>query len=148
MTTSAFVGSMYLYRGSGASPEVFSKVCQVFSISGVGATNELVDATTFCSDGAREYIGGLADGAEITLECNYESAAMAGSPQGILNKMLTDVADKAIRNFRVQDENSSPAIVFGFAAICLGWALNPSVDDRNTITFTLKVTGDITVSGG
>lgn len=144
MTTNAFVGSIYLYRGDG-SPVSYSKVCQVFSISGVGQTNALVDATTFCSNGSREYVGGLADGTEITIEANYESAAMEGSPTGVLRKMIDDVTGKVTREFKVVDENASPHLSFQFSAACLSWQLNPSVDDRNTITFTLKISGAITI---
>ena len=110
MTTNAFVGEIYLYRGDG-SPATYTKVCQVFSISGVGQTNALVDATTFCSAGSREYVGGLADGTEITVEANYESAAMSdGSPEGVLYKMIQDVTNKTTREFKVVDENGSPNV--------------------------------------
>jgi len=74
MTTEAFVGNVFLHRGKTGSPAEYERVCQVFSIGGLGATNALIDATTFCSGGSREYIGGLADGAEMTLELNYETA--------------------------------------------------------------------------
>jgi hypothetical protein len=144
MTTNAFVGEIYLYRGDG-SPVSYTKVCQVFSISGVGQTNALIDATTFCSTG-REYISGLADGTEITIEANYESDAMEASPQGIIYKMIDDVKNKVTREFKVVDENASPHLAFVFSGTCLSWTLNPSVDDRNTITFTVKVSGDITIS--
>ena len=143
MTTAAFVGDIFLYRGgtgSPSSPVTFTKVCQVFGMSGLGQTNALVDATTFCSAGSREYIGGLADGAEMTVECNYERDA------AVLFTMITDVTNKAVRQFQVHDESGSPHKVFSFAATCLGWTMNPSVDDRNTITFTLKISGAITIS--
>jgi len=35
--------------------------------------------------------------------------------------------------------------VYTFAAVALAWVLNPAVDDRNTISFTFKISGDITV---
>lgn len=140
MTTQAFVGEMFLDRGNGASPEVFTRICEVFGISGLGESNELVEATSFCSNGSREYIGGLADGEEITVECNYEQG-----DAGLL-AMITDVKNKTTRNFRVSVEHSSPAEVFSFAAVCLSWTLNPSVDDRNTISFGLKITGSVTIA--
>lgn len=140
MPTQAFVGEMFLDRGNGASPEVFTRICEVFGISGLGESNELVEATSFCSAGSREYIGGLADGEEITVECNYEQG-----DAGLL-AMITDVKNKTTRNFRVSVEHSSPAEVFSFAAVCLSWTLNPSVDDRNTISFGLKITGSVTIA--
>ena len=136
----AFVGDMFLERGDGASPEVFTRVCQVFGISGLGESNELVEATTFCSGGNREYLGGLADGDEMTAECNYEQGDTT------LLAMIADVKAKATRNFRLSAEHSSPAEVFSFAAVCMSWTLNPSVDDRNTISFGLKISGAVTIA--
>ena len=140
MANEAFVGNIFLYRGDGASPEVFTKVCQVFGLSGLGQVNALIDATTFCSNGSREYISGLADGQEVTIEMNYETAA------AVIEAMITDVKNKAVRNFQVRVEDGSPTTRFAFSGTCLGWVLNPSVDDRNTIQFTVKISGDITIT--
>lgn len=135
-----FVGDIYLDRGDSASPEVFTRICQVFGISGVGETNELQEATTFCSAGNREYIAGLADGEEITIEANYEQGTAS------LLAMIADVKAKAVRNFRVVAEHSSPSETFSFAAVCMSWVLNPSVEGRNTISFGLKISGSVTVA--
>jgi len=139
MTTDAFVGNVFLYRDKTGSPGEWDKVCQVFGISGLGQTNALIDATTFCSGGSREYISGLADGAEITLELNYETSAY------VEREMIMDVQNKNSRNFQIRVEDGSPTTKFSFLGICLSWTLNPSVDDRNTITFTVKVSGAITL---
>lgn len=141
MTTEAFVGNVFLWREKQGSPGEYEKVCQVFGISGLGQTNALIDATTFCSGGSREYIGGLADGTEVSIECNFEQNAL------VLREMIDDVSNKASRNFQVRVEDGSPTLAFAFLGICLGWTLNPSVDDRNTITYTVKISGDITITG-
>ena len=138
----AFVGKMYLERGDAGSPVAYTRVCQVFGISGLGQVNSLVDVTTFCSNGNREYVGGLADGTEITLEANYETDATQ------LDEMITDVKNKAVRDFRVvcdDDGDGNADKTFYFSGTCLGWTLNPSVDNRNTISFTVKISGDIEV---
>jgi len=140
MTTEAFVGNVFLHRGKTGSPAEYERVCQVFSIGGLGATNALIDATTFCSGGSREYIGGLADGAEMTLELNYETAAK------VINEMIDDVTHKETRNFKISVDDGSPSRVFSFAGVCLSWTFNPSVDDRNTISFGVKISGAITVT--
>jgi hypothetical protein len=139
MTTEAFVGNIFLYRQAPGSPP-YAKVCQVFGLSGLGQTNALVDATTFCSAGNREYIAGLADGQEITVEANWESNTAA------LEAMIQDVKDKLTLNYYIQDESESPYVRFSFAGVALSWVLNPSVDDRNTITFGIKISGDITIT--
>jgi hypothetical protein len=143
MTTEAFVGKVFLERGDGGSPETYTRVCQIFGISGVGQTNALVDATTFCSNGSREYIPGLADGSEVTLNANFETAA------AVLRSMITDVKNKATRAFRiVLDDDVNPAVTLYFSAACLSWELGPSIDNKNTINFGVKISGDIDIQVG
>lgn len=134
----AFVGKTYFERGDGGSPEAFNRICATFSISGLGQTNELVEVTTFCSNGYREYIGGNADGETVTIEANYDPA------DSDLNTLMDDVTAKINHNYRVVIEEGSPQTVLSFAATPMSWVINPSVDDRNTVSFTYKISGDIT----
>lgn len=143
MATEAFVGKMYLERGDGATPtEAFTRICQIFSISGIGQTNSLVDATSFCSGGVMEYIGGLADGTEITIEANYERGT------NDLKTMITDVETKRTGNYHlvIGDVGDPNIEEFAFAGLALSWTLGPSVDNRNTISYTIKITGAITIT--
>lgn len=136
----AFVGNIFFERGDGGSPEVFDRVCPVMSISGLGEVNELVDVTTFCSAGNREFIGGLSDGVEITIEANYETDSTD------LAAMIADVKAKLNKNYQIVAEDGSPETVFSFNGTPLSWTLNPSVDDKNSISFTIKISGQITIS--
>src|ERR1700746_867534 len=97
----ASVGNIFFERGDGGSPESFTRICEIFSISGLGETNALVETTTFCSGGKREYIPGLADGAEITVEANYDAEATD------LADMIADVKAKARRNYRIVVDQGS-----------------------------------------
>jgi hypothetical protein len=141
MATSAFVGDFVFERQNvTTSPISWQAVPECISISNLGQTNDLIDATHFGSGGSREYIPGLADGSEVSIECNYVQNNAAQEA------FITDVKNKASRNFRVRVTDGSPETVFSFNAACLGWVINPAVDDRNTISFTVKVSGDITVA--
>ena len=140
MTTNAFVGNVFLEREKSGSPNEYTRMCEVFGISGLGQVNALIDATTFCSGGSREYIGGLADGTEVTLECNFETGSTAE------RSLIASVAAKETLGFRLAVDDGSPTMFFTFDAVCLSWTFNPSVDDRNTISFGLKVSGDIVIS--
>lgn len=130
------VGGVYFERHNGSA---YVRVCQVQGISGFGETNELVDATTFCSNGSREYIGGLADGEEMTLTMVFEN-------DSVLAAMRTDVRNKTNKNGRLVVDAGSPSLIFTFAYTPLGWVLNPSVEDVNRIDYTLKISGTITES--
>lgn len=146
MTTDAFVGKVFLERGDGGSPETYTRVCSIFGIGGVGQTNALVDATTFCSGGSREYIAGLADGSEVTLNANFETKNFTTSQ---IKKMIDDVGAKATRAFQiVLDDDISPSVILQFLATCLSWELGPSIDNKNTINFTVKISGTITITVG
>jgi hypothetical protein len=141
MTTSATVGGFTLSRQhASGSPITFVDVPEVISISGLGQTNDLVDATHFGSGGSREYIGGLADGEEMTIECNF----VANSAQQ--EAFIAAVVAKETGNFKITQTAQSPYVTITFAAAYIGWTLNPSVDDRNTISFVIKISGAITIA--
>lgn len=140
----AFVGGFTLKRRiDPLSPTIYTAIPEVFSISGVGQTNDLVDVTNFDSAGSREYVGGLADGQEITIEANYVPEHANFDQQ---SAFITDVVNKTTRDFQLLVSGSSPNVLFSFSAACLSYVINPSVDGRNTITFTAKISGAVTIS--
>lgn len=136
--TQANIGYFKFRMGDGASSETFADIEEAFSISGVGKTREQVDVTNFDSAGNREYIGGLADGNEVTVECNY----IPGATQQ--EALIAAVEAGANRNFQVAYTAESPEETWSFAGSPLAWVINPSVDGRNSISFTVKISGDIT----
>ena len=144
--TQAFYGGLTFYRGDGASPEVFIAVGEVMSVSGLGKTNNLIDATSFDSGSTKEYIAGMADGQEISLECNQ----LLDESPSIQAALISDVNNGTNRNVRLTQTKStvSPNVTktYDFTVTPISWAVNPSIDDKNTISFTLKISGDITVS--
>lgn len=140
MATDATIGGFAFQLGDADSPTLFTPIEEVFALSGLGKLRELVDATHFASGGNREYIGGLADGVEITVECNYVPGATM--QQALI--AAVNLGDN--RNFRVIESLGSPDTVYAFIGSPLGWTINPAVDDRNTLSFTVKVSGDITVT--
>jgi predicted secreted protein len=141
MTTAANIGRWKAYLGSTGSPVSYTAIEEVFEISGVGQTNDLVDVTNFDSaTGTREFIGGLADGQEITVRANYYPTATQQAA------MVTAVGAKVNRAFRVSYVGVSPAKTWTFQVAPLSWVLEPSVDDKNVIAFTAKISGAITAA--
>ena len=135
----AFIGNIFFER-EGSTPGQYDRVCEVFSITGVGETNSLEDVTTFCSGGYREFIGGLADGEEMSIEANY------GTSNSMTSLMIDDVKAKTNKNYRLVIEDGSPTTVMSFAGTPLSWVLNPSVDSKNTISFTVKISGEVAIT--
>lgn len=140
MATQASIGTHTVLRGDGGSPEVFTSIGEVRSLSGLGQTNELIEVTNFDSGGNREFIPGLADGQEITVEVNYIQTD--AQQQALIN----DVKNKTNRNIRVTVNDGTNTDTFDFTVTPLGWVINPGLDDATTATFTLKISGDITIT--
>jgi len=133
------VGNIFFERGGDGSPISYTRVCEVFSLSGLGETNALVDKTTFCDGGYRTYLAGLKDGAEFTVEANWNSSSSA------LIQMISDVKSGLVHDYRmVEEDGGSPQFTLTFEAIPLSWTINPSVDDKNTINFGFKISGPVT----
>lgn len=141
--SSAFLNGTVISWGSTAASPQYNVVPECRSISGLGKTNPLVEVTSFDSS-AREYIAGLADGQEITLECNYlpgntvQNAMITATNSGLNKDMKVVVTDSVHSPTRTK--------TFTFSVTMLSWSLTPSYDDVNTMTFTMKISGDITVA--
>lgn len=139
--TSAFVAGVTLKLGASGSPTSFSNLCEAISISGIGKTNSLVDVTNFCSTaGTREYIAGLADGEEVAFEMNY----LPGDANQ--QSLRSSVNSQENREFQIEITDGTDTETFTFEAVCLSWVLTPEIDSQNKVTFTVKITGDITIA--
>ena len=141
--TAAFIGGVTFARlNISGSPEVYDTIEENASLSGLGVTNPLVDVTSHDS-AAREYIAGLSDGSEITLECNYIQTASSKQLD-----LMSDVDNKLTSGFQLTmvDSSVSPNTTktFTFSGVCLSYEIAPSFDDKHMITFTLKISGSIT----
>ena len=137
--TSATRGQWDFYTGTNASPIVYTELPEVLSVSGIGQTNPLIEVTSFDST-AKEYIAGLADGTEVSIECNYIATNSA------ITGLLTNIEAGSTINFKATYTATSPNKRFTFQAVCLSYEIAPSFSDKNTIKFSLKVTGSITRS--
>lgn len=122
--------------GSGTSPETFSEVEEVVSISGPDGQANLIDTTHLKSTG-KEYLPGLGDFGQVTLECNFTG----GTNQMALRTMFATQADP--RNFRISVPEDGDAHEFDFAAIVTAWSLNVATDDKVTLNVTLQISGSV-----
>jgi len=138
----SFVGKIFFEKGNhvfGDTPEDWDRIAEVHAIGGIGETNDLVNATTFASEDNYEYIGGLADGATITLELNYKRQ------NDNIQALIQEVKDKSSSAYRfvIGESAATDKEEYSFLGIAISWSLNPSVEDRNTFTFVVKVSGEI-----
>lgn len=142
MTTLAFIGSQTLLQlGDGTSPEVFGTVGEVTDIGPLAQKKDLVEVTHMLST-AKEFIGGLSDGQEISVDCNY----IPTNPQQIA-LLLAAATPSAAKNFKYVLPSTAAGGVktFSFAAIVLGSSIGPTTPNTATkINFSLKISGPIT----
>lgn len=139
MATQANISNFKFRIASIASPASYNDLEEVLSVSGVGKTNELIEVTNFDSPaGTKEFIAGLADGSEVTVEANYYQAATEQA------NLIALVDAGSTVNCQVAYTAVSPDETWSFAGVCIGWELTPSATEQNRITFTVKISGDIT----
>ena len=138
--SSAFLSGFTIKIGDGASSETFNTLTEAFSITGLGQTNDLVDVTNFDSAGSREFISGLADGQEFTIECNRVQG------DTYQNQARTDVVNKTNRNWKITVTDGTTSEDFDFLATMLSWGETSSPDDKAIFTVTAKISGAITIT--
>ena len=138
--SATYTGGLTVKYGDGASPEVFALIEEVISLGGLGATNPLIDVTSHDSS-AREYIAGLADGQELAIECNRVHTAL-----NIQDDVIDEVIAKTVFNMQITLTDGSVAVVYTFAVTPISWVVNPSFDDKATLSLALKITGAITIA--
>lgn len=139
MADEAFLNGMTFKVGDGVEPtEGFTAIPKVIEFSGLGKTNPLINVSNFDSVDGEEYIGGLADGKQITMNCIYLPA------NTVQEGLITDVDNATNRNLEVEVTDGTDTVTFAFTVTCLDWDFGPSYNDKNTITFQFKISGGIT----
>ncbi len=111
-------------------------VAGVNSISGPDKTRDTIDTTALdTAGGYRTFIGGFRDGGEITLTMNYEVV-------GYTN-LDTDFAATANQSYEiVLSDTGNTSYAFSGWVTSLG--MDIPLDDKVTMTVTIKVDGVIT----
>lgn len=121
----------------GASPLAFTTVPEVLDIPALAFTREFVEATNQDSPGeTREYIGGLIDAEEITIQANY-------LPNNAIQQAVYDqFRSKTARVWQVRETTASPEIIWRGEAIVSSYSPNMPVGDKKVLEFNLRRTGN------
>jgi predicted secreted protein len=138
MTTQARIGYGVLFKiGNGASPEVFTTVAEVTSITPPSLARDAIDATHEESpSGWREFIGGLKDGGEVSIELNF-------IPGHATTAILLAEIEAAAGNKQIVFTTGE---IFSFSALCTAFEPEAPMDDKMVATATYKVTGKPTLA--
>ena len=138
-----FTGGITMKRGDGGTPtEAFTLIAGLTTPPTLGKTNPLIDVTDFDS-AAKEYIGGLADGNEISATFHYDADSASNTE---LAGLRSDVDNKTNRNIQVVVTDGTNTDTYEFTVVPLGWTLSGGPEEVATIEFTLKISGAITLT--
>jgi hypothetical protein len=132
MATNAGIGygsSFGIHNGS-----TYVDVAEVTNITWPGYARDAVDATHMTSpDSFREYIAGLMDAGEATIEMNFVPSA---------SDVIVAAMVAGAGNFQIEHPNG---VKLQFAAIVTGYDPGIPLDDKMTASATFKVSGKPTL---
>lgn len=100
-------------------------------------TRDIIDVTSSSSlNMAREFIAGLIDYGEVTIEMNW-------LPGDSTDALLRGIAlERNPRTWKLTWTQMTPDVTCTFAAFLTGYERNSPMADKMTATLTLKVTGE------
>ncbi|MGW3724836.1 phage tail tube protein [Streptomyces sp. NPDC000851] len=129
-----------LKRSDMATPTpTFATIGNVTSVSGPEIERETYDVTAHDSvDGWREFIGGLKDGGEVSLEVNYDPRKH--------DALVADFEDATPRNYKLVFPQSLGT--WDLKLILTGFSQEAPVDDKLTAELTFKVSGKPVITPG
>ncbi|MDX3550984.1 phage tail tube protein [Streptomyces europaeiscabiei] len=129
-----------LKRGDGATPtEVFTAIAKVTNVGGPEIERETYDVTAHDSlDGWREFIGGLKDGGEVSIEVNYDPR--------VHDDLVADFEDTEPRNYKITFPNGIGE--WAVKLILTGFSQEAPVDDKLSAELTFKVSGKPAITEG
>lgn len=127
---------LWIENGSGT----LTKVAEMISLTLPNPQVAEVEATNFDSpDRSREYIAGLKDNGTVTYGINWD----AGSATDTL--IAEAQSSYEVRDIQVKIPTvSGTKQVFSFSGLITGFEKTTPIDDRQTATITIRVSGAVT----
>jgi predicted secreted protein len=141
VTTQARIGfgAVFKIQDDDASPVAYVTVGEVTNISLPALSRDAVDAThTESTGGWREFIPGLKDAGEVSIEMNF--VHQSASDTLIRAQFAKDTLTACKILF-----DTSPEDGVSFNAVVTGYEVAVPIDDKVAATLTLKVSGSVTI---
>lgn len=144
MTTEARIGHGTRFSlGDSNSPASYTELAEVTNITPPGISRDAVEATHMQSpEMYREFVAGLINGGEVTLEMNF--IPEGGSTQEIIALFANREAKECRITF--YRTNGEVAAYWDFDAIATGFEPEAPIDDKMMATVTFQVTGKPTLT--
>tara|TARA_R110002126_G_scaffold210134_1_gene356710 strand:- start:663 stop:1091 length:429 start_codon:yes stop_codon:yes gene_type:complete len=136
MSTAATIGHGTVFRRSddGTSGGTMEAVAEVNNISGPGLSRDTVDVTDMDSpEKWREFIGGLKDAGEVSLEVNFVPDS------AVVTNWLADINTDTNGYYDITWLTGPTT--WAFSAIMTGFEAGTPMDDKMSGTITYKLSG-------
>jgi hypothetical protein len=138
-----------LSKGDGQSPETFTPVLGIKSISGPDMTRDSHDRTTMDNATSqhanfRRFVGGLVDAGSVSFEANWlPRDPSQNQSEGGLMAEFDKGSCASVGNWRVDipDCPGEPAMYMGFAGFLSGQNIEIPMDDLMAFSGSIKVDG-------
>ena len=129
-------GTLFKRATTLAPGNVFETVANVTSISGPSRSRETIDVTAHDSPGGwMEFIGGLKDGGEVSLDINYD-------PAEDTHDLDDDFDDATPRNYQIVIlPGTEDEYTWAFTGVMTGLEDEFPYDDKMSRSLTVKVSG-------
>ena len=131
-----------IYISNLASPEVWSEIGQVMSISGPDGSASEIDVTNLASTG-KEFVIGLPDNGNVSLECSFDHASATANHDTLV--AARNAVPQVLQHFQLR-LSDSPRTTLDFQAYVTQFSLSLGVDDKVGATFGLRISGGFTIS--
>lgn len=126
-------GSTFHRSSDATSGGSFATIGEVLSITPPALSRDAVDVTHMEStERWREFIGGLKDGGEVSVELNFDPG------DATTTSLLADLNANTAGYYKITFPD---ATAWGFAALLTGFESSDPLDDKMTATVTFKLTG-------
>ncbi|MFH8369198.1 phage tail tube protein [Streptomyces sp. NPDC018031] len=128
-----------LQRSDMAGSPTFTAIANVTSITPPALARETLDMTTHGSpDQYREYIGGIKDGGEVSIDINYDPR--------LHDPLVADLDDDEPRDYRVVWPGTLGS--WEFSAVMTGFEPDAPHDDKLSASVTFQVSGKPVLTPG
>jgi predicted secreted protein len=120
-----------LLRSDMESSPTFTELAGITSISGPGISREILDVTAHDSaDAYREFLGGVKDPGEVSVDVNYDPA--------VHDVWVDDLDDTDPRDYQLEFPEGT---VWAIKALLTSFEPTAPFDDKLTASTSFKVTG-------
>lgn len=127
-------------RSNMAETPVYTAIAEVADLQGPNKSRDTHDVTNFDSEGGyKEFIGGLRDGGEVSIDLNFTKAGYE-----IINE---DFEDDLPVDYQIVLPDTEKTTL-SFTALCTKLDLKAPKTDKISCSATFKVSGKATITSG